>query len=140
MKTLLTGAACALALMASPALAADYAILGPAYAKGEAQAPAAQGHRAGRDDDDLLAPRPEASDVSAEGVQPGAIRRAGGGVNQQGRADLEHDPPGGRQRSPRSGHLGLPAAGGFLLGRLVDRRLGGGLAPTDAHLGEGRAQ
>jgi len=44
MKTLLTGAACALALLASPALAtaADYAILGPDYGKGAAQAPAAQ--------------------------------------------------------------------------------------------------
>jgi hypothetical protein len=40
MKTLLTGAACALALLASPALAADYALLGPAYAKGEAEVPA----------------------------------------------------------------------------------------------------
>jgi hypothetical protein len=42
MKTLLTGAACALALLASPALAADYALLGPDYAKGATQAPAAQ--------------------------------------------------------------------------------------------------
>ena len=47
MKTLLMGAACALALLASPALAttawaADYALLGPDYAKGAAHAPAAQ--------------------------------------------------------------------------------------------------
>lgn len=47
MKTLLMGAAGALALLASPALAmtsgaADYALLGPDYAKGAAQAPAAQ--------------------------------------------------------------------------------------------------
>ncbi|CAN5189121.1 alginate lyase family protein [soil metagenome] len=42
MKTLLTGAACALALLASPVVAADYAILGPTYAQGSAQAPAAQ--------------------------------------------------------------------------------------------------
>ena len=33
MKTLLVGAACALALMASPALAADYSVLSPTYAK-----------------------------------------------------------------------------------------------------------
>lgn len=47
MKTLLMGAGCALALLAAPALAAtsgtaDYAILGPDYGKGAAQAPAAQ--------------------------------------------------------------------------------------------------
>lgn len=44
MKISLMGAACALALLASPALAAtaDYAILGPDYAKGAAHAPAAQ--------------------------------------------------------------------------------------------------
>ncbi|MBO9708230.1 MAG: alginate lyase family protein [Caulobacter sp.] len=46
MKTLLTGAASALvlaplALLASPALAGDYALLGPDFAKGAAQAPAA---------------------------------------------------------------------------------------------------
>jgi hypothetical protein len=47
MKTLLMGAACALAFLASPVLAADYAILGPDYARdlktgGAAQASAAQ--------------------------------------------------------------------------------------------------
>lgn len=42
MKTLLTGVACALALMATPVLAADYAVLGPTYAKGATQAPAAE--------------------------------------------------------------------------------------------------
>ena len=42
MKSLLTGAACALALIASPVLAADYAVLDLAYAKGAAQAPAAR--------------------------------------------------------------------------------------------------
>ncbi len=47
MKTLLTSAACALALLASPALAADFALLGPSYAKigskdAAAEAPAAQ--------------------------------------------------------------------------------------------------
>ncbi|MFZ0268280.1 alginate lyase family protein [Caulobacter sp.] len=34
MKTLLLGTACALAFLASPALAADYAVLGPDYAQG----------------------------------------------------------------------------------------------------------
>ncbi len=47
MKILLMGATCALALLASPALAADYAVLGPDYVQGlekgrAAQAPAAQ--------------------------------------------------------------------------------------------------
>ena len=42
MKILLTGAACALALLASPVLAADYALLGPDYAKGAVQNPAAE--------------------------------------------------------------------------------------------------
>jgi hypothetical protein len=42
MKISLMGAACALALLTTPAMAADYAILGPDYAKGDAQAPAAQ--------------------------------------------------------------------------------------------------
>jgi hypothetical protein len=42
MKTLLMSAACALAFLASPVLAADYALLGPDYAKGAAQAPAAR--------------------------------------------------------------------------------------------------
>ena len=43
MKTLLTGAVCALALLASPVIAADYAVLGVGYAKGEVAAPAAPG-------------------------------------------------------------------------------------------------
>jgi hypothetical protein len=42
MKILLIGAACALALLVSPAVAADYAVLGPDYAKGAAQTPVAQ--------------------------------------------------------------------------------------------------
>jgi hypothetical protein len=42
MKTLLLGATCALAVLASPVLAADYAILGPDCAKSAAQAPVAR--------------------------------------------------------------------------------------------------
>ena len=55
--------------------------------------PPPQRDRAGRHEDDLLAPFAQCREVRGQRLEPGAIQATRGAVDEQRRADLDHDPP-----------------------------------------------